>query len=240
MRLSRSLQLRVRWLLDELLPPRLRDARWFMAMPMRLVFRDQAELVMGFKERAYSMTQEEFTRAYRLTGECALTKGTDLNEACMDRILADVIGPKVLEVGCGEGKLSGAMSRSHQVTACDIVIRPELSHIHPHIRFQEANAEELPFGDDEFDTVVCTHTLEHVRNLRTALSELRRVARRRLIVVVPMERPYRYTFNLHLHFFPYPHALRAAMGDAHESVCDVVDGDLYYVEDSTQLPVILS
>ena len=36
-----------------------------------------------------------------------------------------------------------------------------------------------------------------------ALAELRRVAAKRLIVVLPKERPYRYTFNLHLHFFPY-------------------------------------
>ena len=38
------------------------------------------------------------------------------------------------------------------------------------------------------------------------LSELRRVARRRLILVVPQEREYRFTFNPHLHFFPYPHS----------------------------------
>ena len=32
------------------------------------------------------------------------------------------------------------------------------------------------------------------------------MARRRLIIVVPQEREYRFTFNPHLHFFPYPHS----------------------------------
>src|SRR3546814_21159083 len=62
------------------------------------------------------------------------------------------------------------------------------------------------FDDGAFDTVICTHVLEHILDLRGALAELRRVARRRVIIVVPQEREYRFTFNPHLHFFPYPHS----------------------------------
>ena len=129
------------------------------------------------------------------------------------------------------------MSRSATVTACDIIVRHETRDRCPTVLFCEANIEQLPFADKEFDTVVSTHTLEHVRDVRRAIDELRRVARRRVIVVVPSERPYRYTFNLHLHFFPYEHLLRAALGEPAwtGTVCEKVAGDLYYREDIDSL-----
>ena len=36
----------------------------------------------------------------------------------------------------------------------------------------------LPFGDGEFDLVLCAETIEHVRDLQLLLSEVRRVLRR--------------------------------------------------------------
>lgn len=38
-----------------------------------------------------------------------------------------------------------------------------------------ASLEELPFADASFDAVLCNHVLEHVRDDRRALAELRRV-----------------------------------------------------------------
>lgn len=230
MKVSRRTQLRILWVFNQLLPPIIRDARWFMRLPMRLAFRRCTELGMTFKERAYSMSDEEFVRAQEEISGVYVTKGTDLNQACMRRILEDVEG-SILEVGCGKGALAVAMSESHPVTTCDIVVDPDLARRYPAVSFRAADAERLPFADREFDTVVCTHTLEHVRDLPTAISELRRVGRCRMIVVVPMERPYRYTFNLHLHFFPYPHSLRAAMGPHRDARCEVLGGDLYYCEE---------
>jgi hypothetical protein len=53
--------------------------------------------------------------------------------------------------------------------------------------------------------------------------------------MVPMQRPYRYTFDSHVHFFPYPHSLLAAM-TAHKRrcTCEVVDGHLLYTEDLSE------
>jgi ubiquinone/menaquinone biosynthesis C-methylase UbiE len=92
----------------------------------------------------------------------------------------------------------------------------------------------LPFAPCAFDTVICTHTLEHVQNLTAAIDELRRVTRRRLIIVVPRQRPYRYTFDLHLHFFPYKHSLLTHLTpvpDIADRMVRDLDGDWYYQED---------
>ena len=112
-----------------------------------------------------------------------------------------------------------------------IVINQGTREAYPHINFQEANMERLPFADESFDTVVSTHTLEHVKNLPAAMHELRRVTRTRLILVTPKQRPYKYTFDLHLNFFPYPHSLVQAVGHSiGQSSCRVAGGDLFYME----------
>ena len=65
-----------------------------------------------------------------------------------------------------------------------------------------------------------------------AIAELRRIARRRLIIVVPREREYRYTFNPHFNFFPYTHSfLRAVHPVPEVYVCQDIGRDIFYCED---------
>jgi hypothetical protein len=76
-----------------------------------------------------------------------------------------------------------------------------------------------------------------VLDFRSSLAELRRVARERLIVVVPREREYRYSFNPHFNFFPYRHSfLRAAFPIPQSHLCVDVGRDIYYREDLVEDP----
>src|SRR5260370_40764776 len=101
------------------------------------------------------------------------------------------------------------------------------------VDYVAAKIEQLPFPDRSFDTVVCTHVLEHILDYRSAIAELRRIVRRRLIIVVPREREYKYTFNPHFNFFPYPHSfLRAMHPVPADHVCADLDRDIYYRETS--------
>jgi hypothetical protein len=96
--------------------------------------------------------------------------------------------------------------------------------------------EILPSSIREFcltsaDGGQCTHVLEHILDYRAAISELRRVTRERLIIVVPREREGIYTFNPHFNFFPYAHSfLRAMIPLPSNFVCDVIGRDIYYME----------
>jgi ubiquinone/menaquinone biosynthesis C-methylase UbiE len=101
----------------------------------------------------------------------------------------------------------------------------------PGIEYVAAKIESLPFPDRHFDTVVCTHVIEHILDYRAAIAELRRVCRRRLIIVVPREREYRYTFNPHFNFFPYPQSfLRAVHPVPIHYQCQDIGRDIYYCE----------
>ncbi|MCE9585933.1 class I SAM-dependent methyltransferase [Candidatus Uhrbacteria bacterium] len=212
MKLSRQTALKIHFVLDQLLPPLLRDARWFMSIPFRILYKDRAHVFLTFKEKAWSMTEEEFAQAYRDVEPVLMERDTDLTEDAIDAVLKEVVGENVLEAGCGKGVLIGKLSERWKVTGTDIIIS-EHARRHTSATFFEANVEALPFADKSFDTVVCTHTLEHVRDLAKSLSELRRVAKKKLVIVVPKQRPYRYTFDLHLHFFPYASSLLGAFGE---------------------------
>ena len=124
------------------------------------------------------------------------------------------------------------LARDHRVVACDVALATGDRAIrHSGAMLCEANIERLPFRDESFDTVVSTHTLEHVQHLGAALAELRRVAAKRVVVVVPRQRPYRVTFNPHIHFFPYRFSLLAWTGTDRPYRCELVGGDWLYVED---------
>ncbi|HEX8380976.1 MAG TPA: methyltransferase domain-containing protein, partial [Allosphingosinicella sp.] len=100
------------------------------------------------------------------------------------------------------------------------------------LSFVEGWLGRLPFADNSFDTVVCTHTLEHILDIDGAVADLRRLAKRRLILVVPRERESRYPLNLHVHFFPYAHSfLNRIHAPDGRFVCKVLQRDIYYRED---------
>jgi ubiquinone/menaquinone biosynthesis C-methylase UbiE len=104
------------------------------------------------------------------------------------------------DIGCGTGALLIHVRREARAPIAELVgidmIEPE-QPIGNGIRFVCGWVENLPFADKSFDTVVCTHVIEHILDLRRAIAELRRIARRRLIIVVPREREGIYTFNPH-------------------------------------------
>lgn len=232
-RLPRDLTLIIQFVLDECLPPIVRDSRWFVWLPFKLLFGKHSDIFFRFKQIAHDLDNEQFTAIYRNTASVHLQRETDINNACMDRIIHDVIGKSVLDIGCGRGLLAGLLAeRGHVVTGADIKIPDEVRTRFKTVDFREENLERLNFEDQAFDTVVCAHTLEHVRDFDASVRELRRVTARRLIVVVPKQRNYRYTFDLHLRFFPYAHDLVVAMGrKGGQQTCEVVGGDLYFVED---------
>ena len=206
-----------------------------MWVPFRLLFGRKAKYFFTFKDRAMHATAEDLHEIYAATADVHIQRDTDLNDACVGAIKANVVGATVLDVGCGRGYLAGQLSRAgFGVTASDIRIAAEMRERFPRVRFEQTRAEALPFPAADFDTVICTHTLEHVQDLTAAINELRRVTRQRLIIVVPRQRPYKYTFDLHLHFFPYEYSLLAHLPptpDIGDRTLRDLDGDWYYQED---------
>lgn len=91
---------------------------------------------------------------------------------------------RVLDVGCGSGKLTNHLPDGLTVHGVDIS-SAALQHVkHP---TTVAGLPELPFDDGAFDLVLCTDVLEHIPDsiYQASLAELRRVARRSIMISVP-------------------------------------------------------
>ena len=229
MKLSRDLALKIHWVFDQLIPPILRDQRWFMWLPIKLAFRHRADAYLDFKFKAHALSEDEYKALYAEVSDVMFERETDLNCKSIELIKQHIKGKHVLEVGCGGGFLSRELANNYEVTATDIHISDRLRQ-EKNIKFVESNLENMPFADNEFDTVICTHTLEHVLNLQPAIKELRRVAPNR-IIIVPRQRPYKYTFDMHINFFPYDFTFLNVMKPMQLShKCLDADGDIFYFE----------
>ena len=92
---------------------------------------------------------------------------------------------RVLEIGCGTGKLweknKEDIDETLDITVSDFsknmlkIAKQKLKAIDRKFNFQEINAENIPYDDNTFDIVIAEHMIYLVPNMEQALSELKRV-----------------------------------------------------------------
>ena len=113
---------------------------------------------------------------------------TEAERAAWDRIL-DLALPRrgardALDAGCGTGFLSFELAgRGHRVTGIDFApamlaeARRKAAERGVSIRFEEGDAEQLPFGPGSFDLIVSRHVLWTLPHPEAAIDEWVRVLR---------------------------------------------------------------
>lgn len=104
-------------------------------------------------------------------------------------------GMTVLDAGCGEGALSILMARLGARVVGSDLSEPNLVEARRRalgagigedlLRFEQGDAEALPFEDASFDLVVSNHVLEHLPDFDAGLAEVRRITRGRALIGLP-------------------------------------------------------
>ena len=96
---------------------------------------------------------------------------------------------KLLDLGCGEGRhaLSAYISKELKVYAVDLSINDlgttknrfneffETDNEKKTLSLAAADAKNLPFQDNTFDSVICSEVLEHIHDYKSVLLEISRV-----------------------------------------------------------------
>ncbi len=193
----------IRFIMDELIPPIIRDSRYFMYPFFYMVYKTSKNLdrKMDFKSLSYKMTEEEYVK---FCGECLVPfkRDTNLCKSNIKLILENLKteSGSLADIGCGNGYL---LKKIHEINPnlklCGVDVRQDQNFTD--ITFKNGNITKLDFADNQFDIVTCTHTIEHIINVEAAFNELIRITKRKLIIVVPCQRYFYYTLDGHVQFF---------------------------------------
>ena len=92
---------------------------------------------------------------------------------------------RVLDLGCGDGVLLAGLAATHSATGYGIEIDPAnvVASVRNGVNVIQSDIEEglAGFGDDTFDFVILSQTLQAMRNAETVLGEMLRVGREGIV-----------------------------------------------------------
>jgi 2-polyprenyl-3-methyl-5-hydroxy-6-metoxy-1,4-benzoquinol methylase len=115
-------------------------------------------------------------------------------ERTLDELFEQADPRSLLDVGCGEGVLTHKWAeRLGERRVVGIDLDDPLLHAQwaarqaPNLAYRVMKAENLPFGDGEFDVATAIEVLEHVPDPAHSVAEMARVASGHLLVSVPRE-----------------------------------------------------
>jgi 2-polyprenyl-3-methyl-5-hydroxy-6-metoxy-1,4-benzoquinol methylase len=114
-------------------------------------------------------------------------------ERTLAELFAQAAPSTLLDVGCGEAVLTHKWAQSIEGRVVGIDLDDPLLHAEweqrkaPNLEYVVMKAENLPFGDDEFEVATAIEVLEHVPDPAHTVAEMARVASKYLLVSVPRE-----------------------------------------------------
>ena len=114
-------------------------------------------------------------------------------EGSLEALFQQAAPDSLLDVGCGEGVLTHQWAQRIDGRVVGIDLDDPQLHEEwkgrqcPNLEYMVMKAENLPFGDNEFDVATAIEVLEHVPDPEHTVSEMARVASGHLLVSVPRE-----------------------------------------------------
>ena len=223
----------IRFILEDCLPPIIRDLPLLNRLFSKLSGIN-LQKCRQLRQSIPTLTPEQIADFYKTYPR--IQDATDNSKKCIEWILANVKGQSVCDIGCGTGYLLERISiyaNIKKLVGVDFSRHLEWDTL-KQIDFVQHDIFELPFKNAQFDTVISTHTLEHVLDIPKAVRELRRICNQRLIIVVPRERESIWSFNPHFHYFPYEHSfLKFLLPLQDQWHIQRIGRDYFYIEDYT-------
>jgi ubiquinone/menaquinone biosynthesis C-methylase UbiE len=228
--MKRELVNKIRFFLEEIIPPIIRDS-FFVKFLIKKTFRSD-KMHFALKENFLNLTNKQIINYYKINPN--LQGETDLSKKILKKILKEIDGEKILDAGCGRFFLLKEIRKifpKKKLYGIDFQVNKNYLPLKiENIKIFEQDLKKILFSDKYFDTVICTHTLEHILEPKKVYDELLRICKKKIIIVVPRERPYKYTFNGHLHFFPYKYSFINTIIPKNKFVIQDLNRDFLYIE----------
>lgn len=211
--LSKKLTVRINKLIELFVPPILADRKWVACLFNYLQGR-------GF--RYYDVTKDpvDFPRCNR---------GSDCTDTMLNAAASLVLGKRVLDIGCGSGHFIKKLAQNS--TECIGIDPNQVNEKGENWQILKGLVEDFDFQKLSFDTVVSFKTLEHIPAPKNILQSWRKLARHRIILVLPCQRYRRYVYDGHINFFPDEFQLRNQLGLSEQAIVKKIDYDWLVYED---------
>jgi len=221
----------IRFILEEILPPILRDSFIFKLIVRKIYRKDRTHEKL--KSEILTISKKEYEKYYENMPQ--IHNNSDLSEICIDEILKNIRFNNIIDIGCGNGFLLQKIrdkNKNIKLTGTEIIINPEIKKRFKskRIKLLKKNIENINQIKKKYDTVICSHVLEHVLDINLAYLNLKKICKKRLIIIVPRERPYEHTFNGHLHFFPYKWSFINTIRPKNKFTIKDLKRDFIYIE----------
>lgn len=110
----------------------------------------------------------------------------------LKKILTGVKGKNLLDIGCADGTTTRQLQKiipKARITGVDYYKKAIdfAKKKKDKIKYVHADAHNLPFASNSFDTVTAIETLEHLENPKDALSEIRRVLKPKGYLIIAQD-----------------------------------------------------
>jgi SAM-dependent methyltransferase len=117
-----------------------------------------------------------------------------------------LITGKVLDVGCGQSPYKFLLNKNKtRYFGIDVVESDKFGYHNPDVI--PFDGKNIPFGNDEFDAVICTEVLEHVKDYQYLIDEIYRTTKANGVVIVTIPWSARYHYIPHDYFRYTPNSL---------------------------------
>lgn len=222
---------KIRFILEELIPPFLRDSFIFKFIIKFFYRKDKTH--QELKSNILKLSKKKYLNYYKNMPQ--MHENSDLSEICINEILKNIIPKNIIDIGCGNGFLLKRIREKNKnlnLNGTEIAITSKLKKNLKinNIKLYEKNIEDIDKINRKFETVLCSHVLEHVLDINKAYLNLKKICKKKLIIVIPRERPYEHTFNGHIHFFPYKWSFINTIKPKNKFVIKDFNRDFVYIE----------
>jgi len=148
-------------------------------------------------------------------------------------------GARVLDVGCGRGGFLQLMERENPaIDSYGLDIGTPAERLSNGL-FVRGSATALPFADNTFDVVTCTHVIEHIQDALSCVQELVRVCRPGGVIYIEAPSPRAASVPIFNNFWDDPTHIRPYSRQSLGRMFELVGADVLRTGVKHSIPAVL-
>jgi len=178
----------------------------------------------------YKEESPYYSNSYSTTTDC-----NSLHQTILKKYLLQIQPSSLIDVGCGSGYLLEQIHnylKGISLYGIDLASQPHEKDSEIKIYSGDLNSHLLSIEDNSYEVAICSHVVEHLNNPRFIISELRRISTIAIVVILPLEKKFKWGLNYHVQFFADKEQFLKLARPSKNSTYNTYEflGDLMYIE----------